>query len=79
MERAILATTLIGIAAVFIFEALRRDEHRYGQRCSCSHRLKEHVSAWDWDSDFGDPRGIGPDYRKPGTCRRCICRSFHAR
>lgn len=42
--------------------------------CGCQH--KHHVSAFDWDSDYGDPEHARPDYRKPGSCRRCLCRSY---
>lgn len=77
MASALLSVALIGIAAVWIFESVRADQARQGRRCACSHRLKEHVSAWDWDSDFGDPEHASPDYMTPGRCRRCVCRSYH--
>ena len=48
------------------------------QACVCKHRRNQHVSSWDWDSDYGDPMHVGGKYRKPGTCRQCRCRSFYA-
>ena len=44
--------------------------------CICKHSRKQHVSPWDWDSDFGDPEHVSPDYKKPYTCRLCLCRRF---
>ena len=77
MESAVLSTVLLAITAIWIFESVRAYQARRGRLCGCTHRLKEHVSAWDWDSDFGDPAHVGPNYLKPGTCRRCPCRAFH--
>ena len=45
-------------------------------KCRCSHAKNRHVSAWDWDSDYGDPQHVGPNYVKPGICRDCRCRFF---
>lgn len=45
-------------------------------KCVCTHIRMHHVSALDWDSDYGDPQHTGMNYRKPGTCRLCKCRAF---
>ena len=47
-------------------------------KCVCTHKRMNHVLAMDWDSDYGNPSRLGTGYRKPGTCRACLCRAFIA-
>lgn len=74
----VLAGGFLALVAICVIESLRRDFEKQRRLCICGHRSRVHVSAWDWDSDYGDPQHRGPNYVKPGTCRNCRCRRFIA-
>jgi hypothetical protein len=46
-------------------------------KCICGHIKGRHVTALDWDSNYGDPEHVGADYKAPGTCRDCWGRCRH--
>lgn len=75
------AATLIGgilvdIAVLWVAMNVRAIWRADRYPCLCGHRKNEHVSAFDWDSDYGDPQHRQPDYKKPGICRECVCRFY---
>lgn len=68
---------VVDVAIIWIAYNIRAAWREARKRCFCSHEVRHHVSAWDWDSDYGDPQHVGPDYKKPGTCRKCKCIQYH--
>lgn len=68
------ATSLVAFLFVAFYAKAYWERDR--TPCLCHHRFDRHVRFRDYDSDAFDPQHVGPDYRKPGTCRDCRCRSF---
>jgi hypothetical protein len=82
-SRALTITAIFGIVVLWVFYFVRADWRAERQPCICRHARKLHVSALDWDSDYGNPGrmgGVAATYRKPGTCRdqHCLCQCFIA-
>ena len=68
---------VVDVAILWIALHARSIIRNNRQACGyCKHSRSRHVSAFDWDSNYGDPQQVGPNYRKPGTCRECGCHSF---
>lgn len=78
MVSAAFVTVMFGVAALWIFHFVRADFRAARSACICQHIQKRHVSALDWDSDYGDPGHTGTSYKKPGLCRDCRCQYFIA-
>lgn len=82
MAYALGVTALLGITAILIFNVVRADWRAERIACICHHIKKRHVSALDWDSDYGNPSHTNVpgtvDYVKPGTCRECRCQYYIA-
>jgi hypothetical protein len=71
------STVVAGIVIVFVAHGSGLLD-KPAPPCICKHKRKQHVSAMDWDSNYGDPQHVGPNYRAPGTCRACACRAYIA-
>jgi hypothetical protein len=76
LAQSLMITSLFGVAALAVFWCVRADQRDGNRPCVCGDPFKVHAHFRDWDSDWGDPEHRGPNYIKPGKCRKCLCRYF---